>query len=179
MTESTRTTDPDPATDESTVSRVTAGVTTPLRVTGFFATVIGAALMGVGALLQWLTVDLHSPGDVTGVLNNHYKGIDTRNGKMALAAAAVLLVGVMILRVVRSGSARKVVAIAMIAAAVGGLAYTVAFLVDAGQRYLGNPGYTAKLGIGVLITLAGAVVGLLGAILDLAWAVSPQPASTH
>lgn len=179
MTESTSTTDPDTTTDGSAASGISTGTTTPLRVTGFFATVVGAALMGAGALMQWLTVDLHSPGDVTGVLNNHYKGIDTRNGKMALAAAAALLVGVMILRVVRSGSARRIVAIVMIAGAVGGLAYAGAFLVDAGQRYVVTPGYTAKLGIGVLITLAGAVVGLLGAILDLAWAVSPQPEPTQ
>ena len=175
MTESTRLTDPDLDADERLARPEPP--TAPLRVAGFLSTAIGGAMMGIGSLMLWVTI--HDPHDVKGVLDLVYKGIDTRNGKMALAAAAVLLVGVMILRVVRSGSARKVVAIAMIAAAVGGLAYTVAFLVDAGQRYLGNPGYTAKLGIGVLITLAGAVVGLLGAILDLAWAVSPQPASTH
>lgn len=148
--------------------------TAPLRVGGFLATVLGAALMGGGSLTQWVVVDLHSPGDVEGILNNRFKGIDIRNGKVAIGAAAVLLVGLMVLRVSRSRTTQEMVATLMILAAVAGGAFTIAFLVDGGHRFIATPGYTATLGAGVLMTLAGAVVGLLGAILDLAWSVAPH-----
>ena len=62
----------------------------------------------------------------------------------------------------------------MVLAAVIGVAFSVSFLADGGHRFFMQPTDTGTLGIGVLITLAGAVVALLGAILDLAWSVAPH-----
>jgi hypothetical protein len=145
---------------------------TPLRVAGFLATVLGAAMMGGGALLHWVTV--HDPNDINGGLDLNFKGIDVRNGKMALGAAAVLLVGLVVLRAMRSRPAQEAAATVMILASLVGLLYAGAFLVDGGHRYFLLPSDIGTLGLGVLLTLAGAVVALLGAILDLAWSVSPH-----
>jgi FtsH-binding integral membrane protein len=144
----------------------------PLRVAGFLATVIGAALMGGGSVMQWASI--HDPNAANHVLDLVYKGTDVRNGKVALGAAAVLLVGVMVLRGMRSRSSQEAVAVVMVIAAVMAVAFSGAFLVDAGHRYFIQPTDVGTLGAGVLITLAGAVVGLLGGILDLAWAVAPH-----
>jgi hypothetical protein len=149
-----------------------AGPKAPLRAAGFLATVIGAVLMGVGSVMMWATI--HDPNDLNGGLDLVYKGIDTRNGKLTLLAAAVLLVGVVALRRLRSSTAQKALAAVMIVAAFAGLAFSGAFLVDGGHRYMIQPTDQAKLGIGVLIALAGSVVGVLGAILDLAWAAAPD-----
>jgi hypothetical protein len=173
MTESTGTADPDLETFERAPSPMPP--TAPLRVAGFLATAIGAAMMGAGSVMLWATI--HDPHDLNGGLDLVYKGIDVRNGKMTLAAAAVLLVGLMVLRVVRSRIARELVAIVMVVAAVAGLAFSGAFLVDGGHRFFVEPTDSAVLGVGVLVTLAGAVVGLLGAILDVGWSVSPQAGS--
>jgi hypothetical protein len=149
-----------------------AGPRAPLRAAGFLATVIGAALMGVGSAMLWATI--HDPNDLNGGLDLVYKGIDTRNGKITLLAAAVLLIGVLALRTMRSRAAQKALAVVMIVAAVLGLAFSGAFLVDGAHRFMIQATDIATLGIGVLIALAGAVVGLLGAILDLAWSVAPE-----
>jgi len=175
MTESTRLTDPDLDADERLARPEPP--TAPLRVAGFLSTAIGGAMMGIGSLMLWVTI--HDPHDVKGVLDLVYKGIDVRNGKMTLAAAAVLLIGLLVLRAARSRGTREIVAIVMVVAAVAGLAFSGAFLVDGGHRYFIQPTDAAKLGAGVLITLAGAVVGLLGAILDVAWSVSPQPGAAQ
>ena len=46
---------------------------------GFLATVIGAALMAGGSLMQWATI--HDPNAANKVLDLVYKGTDVRNGK--------------------------------------------------------------------------------------------------
>jgi hypothetical protein len=177
MTESTGTTDPDLDLDTGEPVARPVPPTAPLRVAGFLATAIGGAMMGIGSLMLWATI--HDPHDLNGGLDLVYKGIDVRNGKMTLAAAAVLLIGLMVLRVARSRGTREIVAVVMVVAAVAGLAFSGAFLVDGGHRFFIQATDTAKLGAGVLIALAGAVVGLLGAILDVAWSVSPQPGSVE
>jgi peptidoglycan/LPS O-acetylase OafA/YrhL len=163
---------PDPAVGTIDDAPAPPSEATPLRVAGFLATVLGAALMGGGAVTHWATI--HDPNDINRGLDLIYKGTDVRNGKIALGAAALLLVGLMVLRVLRSRRAQAVVAIVMVAAAVLGIAFSGAFLVDAGHRYFIQPTDIGTLGFGVLMTLAGAVVALLGAILDLAWSVSPH-----
>jgi hypothetical protein len=162
----------DPAAETIDDAPTPVSVTAPLRVAGFLATVLGAALMGGGSLMHWVTI--HDPSDVNGVLDPKFKGIDIRNGRLALGAAAVLLFGLMVLRVSRSRSTQETVAMVMVVAAVIGIAFSGAFLVDAGHRFITVPTETGVLGFGVLMTLAGAVVGLLGAILDLAWSVAPH-----
>ncbi len=152
--------------------RMPTGPKGPLRAAGFLATVIGAALMGIGSVMLWATI--HDPSDLNGGLDLVYKGIDTRNGKITLVAAVVLLIGVVVLRRMRSPAGQKALAVVMIVAAVAGLAYSGAFLVDGAHRYMIQPTDEAKLGVGVLVALAGAIVGLLGAILDLAWAAAPE-----
>lgn len=159
-------------TEATDVTTTRTGPKAPLRAAGFLATVIGAALMGIGSMMLWATI--HDPNDLNGGLDLVYKGIDTRNGKITLLAAVVLLVGVVVLRRLRSPAATKALAGVMILAAFAGLAYAGAFLVDGAHRYMIQPADEAKLGLGVLVALAGSVVGVLGAILDLAWAVAPE-----
>ena len=172
MIEPTDTADPTVEPTDEGPSPAAVSAATPLRVAGFLATVLGAAMMGGGSLLHWAT--LHDPNDIDGGLDLNFKGIDVRNGKMALEAAAVLLVGLVVLRAARSRPAQETVATLMILASLVGLAYAGAFLVDGGHRFFILPTDIGTMGIGVLLTLAGAVVALLGAILDLAWSVSPH-----
>jgi len=173
-TDTTHAGNPAVETSEGAPAPAPASEATPLRVAGFLSTVLGAALMGSGALMHWLSVDVHLPNDVTGVLNPQFKGIDTGNGKMALLAAAVLLIGLMALRVVRSFALQERLAVGMVVAAGLGIAFSGVFLVNGGHRLATAPTDSTALGIGVIVTLAGAVVGLVGAILDLAWSVAPH-----
>lgn len=172
MTEPTDTADP--AVDAVDGEPVPLSPTAPLRVAGFLATVLGAALMGGGATMHWVTVNYALAGQGHEILNPQYKGTDISNGKVVLVAAAALLLGFMALRALRSRHAQGAVAGLMVIAAVIGVAFSVSFLADGGHRLLVQPTDTATLGVGVLITLAGAVVALLGAILDLVWSVAPH-----
>jgi hypothetical protein len=167
-----------------------------LRVAGFLTTVGGAAVLGVGCVLLWVSV--HLAGDDSGVLDQTYLGIDLWQGKVAIGCAVILLIGVLILRIRRSAGGGKTLAGLMIAA--GLIAFAVsaeaAFtqpadletdsvdaMVGSAAAALGLPANQARsqvealvdLGVsssaefGVFVTMAGAILASIGAVLGLAW----------
>jgi hypothetical protein len=82
-----------------------------LRLAGFLATVTGATLAGVGALLDWVTVGF--PGDLQGALDVDTKGTDVWEGKVVLAVAVGCLIAMLLMRVFASPSVRYAIAVAI------------------------------------------------------------------
>jgi hypothetical protein len=144
----------------------------PLRLAGFLGTAIGAAMLGIASVMTWVTVSLQSaPQAQPGV----YKGLDLAQGKICLAMALVLLVGLMALRGARSRKTEKIIATVMIVAALLGLAFAGSAILSGFSSLKTAPGDTVHRGAGMFIAAAGGVIATLGAILDLAWAVAPAP----
>jgi hypothetical protein len=144
----------------------------PLRLSGFLGTALGALLLGIGSILVWVTV--HDVRDANGVLDRIYKGLDLTEGKVALVVAFVLLVGLMALRGARSRGSERTIATAMIVAAIVGTAFAGSALFSSFSGLAGAPQDQIHRGIGVIVATAGGVVAFLGTVLDLAWAVAPD-----
>lgn len=160
-----------PPTDEHAEPVTSIAAPSPLRLAGFLATALGALGLGAGAVLLWVSVPV--PEGIGGNVEVAYKGLDIGGGKIAMFTALVLLVGLMALRGARSRTAEKVIAIVMIVAAVAGTLAAFYVLIFANSRY-GLPDQpSVTRGVGVFVSAAGGVVAILGALLDLAWAVAP------
>jgi hypothetical protein len=126
---------------------------------------VGAALLVVGALLPW--------GEATSKTASFSSdGIDG-NGAITLIAAIVLVLVVLVVQ--RPTTAGWLVIVtAAVAGAIGvrdavDLSDKAARLVDQGP-----PGVSANVGIGVWVTIAGAVIALVGGIMALT--MSPRGA---
>jgi hypothetical protein len=159
-----------------------------LRLIQFAFTALGGLLMGVGALLTWAEVSLGP--DVDGV---DTKGVDTVEGKVVLGVAVLVLLSIPVLRMASSSGARRaVVAFVLLASlAAGALA---AWDIVAKDDRLGLPVLEEKqrevadatglplpgieqlqaltfveLRPGIYVALGGAVLGLIGGALGLAW----------
>ena len=165
-----------------------------LRSAAFLCTVIAGLLVGLGALLTWVTFGLNDPNAAT--LDQVYKGIDLTEGLVALGCAIVLLVGSMVLRrLARPG--RTAVAVLMIIAGVVAVGSAGATILTSGSSLenqfvdeviASTPGtrrgalpngpirqqledmVDTTLGAGVWLTLAGGVLGFVGGTLSLAYA---------
>jgi hypothetical protein len=180
-----------PAAD--TTGDAVGGSSSSLRGAAFLCTVIAGLLVGLGALLTWVTFGLHDPN--AGALDQVYKGIDLTEGLIALGCAAVLLVGTMVFRgLARPG--RTAVAVLMIVAGIVAAGSAGATILTAGTRLetqfvdeLGtaSPGkgpssvddatrqqledmVETSLGAGIWLTLAGGFLGFVGGTLSLAYA---------
>jgi hypothetical protein len=146
----------------------------PLRLAGFLGTALGAAMLGIGSVLTWATI--HTPGGPAGI-SGVYKGLDLTQGKACLAAAVVLLVGLMALRGARSRRAEKIIATVMIVAALVGLTFAGAAILSSFPELKTATNDQLQRGLGMFLAAAGGVVATLGAVLDLAWAVAPSEGS--
>jgi len=143
----------------------------PLRLAGFLATAMGAAMLGIASVFTWITI--HDPRDANGVTDRVYKGLDLTEGKVALIAALVLLVGLMALRGAESRTAQKVIAVVMIIAAAAGLIAAVMAMVSSFPDLTNDAQEQVQRSLGVFLAAAGGVVALLGGVLDLMWAAAP------
>jgi hypothetical protein len=171
---------------------------TPLRLWGFLLTAIGGALAGLGALLDWATVGF--PGDTRGNLDLPVKGIDIWEGKVALLAALLALIGTAAIRLMRGIRGRRSVTatIVVLGALTAALALSVMLRpeVRLGEdnrvdeiaanlaAQLGEDQEQVRaelarqfgdqlrvdLGAGVWIAAAGGVLLAVGGSLSLAWA---------
>jgi hypothetical protein len=182
-------TDADLTADDDTGS----GGSGTLRSAAFLCTVIAGLLVGLGALLTWVTFGLNDPN--AAVLDQVYKGVDLTEGLVALGCAIVLLVGTMVFRgLARPG--RTVVAVLMIVAGVVAVGAAGATILTAGTRLetqfvdelvAASPGrgpssvddatrqqledmVETSLGAGIWLTLAGGFLGFIGGTLSLAYA---------
>jgi hypothetical protein len=173
-----------------------AAASSRLRLGGFALTVLGAALLGFACTRPWVTVGLE--GDEGGVLSQRFPGLDLWQGKVALACAVVLLVGVLLIRSRRSPRSGRTVAVVMIVAGVVAIGVTafvavggpsmlkdeaVDGMVDAAAAAAGishaaaaaqvdalvDVGVDSSAQTGVFVAIAGAVIATIGAVLGLAW----------
>jgi Tryptophan-associated transmembrane protein (Trp_oprn_chp) len=164
--------------------------TSSLRTVGFLLLVLGALLLGIGTVLTWVTLRLAAPG--LGALDQAYPGVDLWQGKVALACAMILLIGVLALRAGSTDRGRRIVAVVMVVAGFVALGVTGAALLGEATRLedravqdmaatagIGEDqvhqaadalGLESTNGAGVYLSLAGAVTAAAAAILGLAWA---------
>ena len=159
-----------------------------LRLTQFAFTALGGLLMGVGALLTWATVSLGPK--IEGV---ETKGIDTTEGKIVLGLAVLVLISIPVLRTASSsGTRRALVAFVLLASLAAGA--LTAWDIAAKDDRLGLPALDEKqrevaeasglplpgikqlqaltfvdLKPGIYVALGGAVLGVIGGALGLAW----------
>src|SRR3989337_1721714 len=77
-----------------------------LRLAGFLTLAAGGAMLGIGAIRTWGSVGLSAEVAPTGAVAGAIPGIDVGEGKLALAAAAVVLIGILALRLTRSAATR-------------------------------------------------------------------------
>ena len=143
----------------------------PLRLAGFLATIIGAAMLGLGAVMTWL--DVPPPAGVSGNIGLNYVGLDLVGGRLAVLAAIVLLVGLMALRGARTRRGQKTVAVVMVLGALAGLAGAWYVLLRASSYALPDGPVVTK-SAGLYLAAVGGVIAVVGALLDLAWAVAPS-----
>jgi hypothetical protein len=181
--------------DDPTDDDTLGGGSGSLRSAAFLCTVIAGLLVGLGALLTWVTFGLNDPN--AAILDQVYKGIDLTEGLVALGCAVVLLVGTMVFRgLARPG--RTVVAVLMIVAGIVAVGSAGATILTAGTRLESQfvddlmattPGtrqgalpsepirqqledmVETTLGAGIWLTLAGGFLGFIGGTLSLAYAV--------
>jgi hypothetical protein len=159
-----------------------------LRLTQFAFTALGGLLMGVGALLTWATVSLGPK--IEGV---ETKGIDTTEGKIVLGLAVLVLLSIPVLRMASSSGARRALVAFVLLASLAAGALT-AWDIAAKDDRLGLPALDEKqrevaeasglplpgikqlraltfvdLKPGIYVALGGAVLGVIGGALGLAW----------
>jgi Tryptophan-associated transmembrane protein (Trp_oprn_chp) len=169
---------------------------TPLRFFGFVFTALGGLLIAGGALQTWATVSLVN--DTEGVLDTAITGVDRAEGVAALTMGVVMLVGVVVLRLLTSTPARRLVSLVITVCAVASLAIGILDLAatrdrfddDGGQAMIetvsrernipidevrrryeeaGSSVIDVTAGIGLWVLVAGGALGLVGGLLDLAW----------
>jgi hypothetical protein len=167
---------------------------TALRLWGFVLLAVGALVAGYASVLTWVTVGLRQQPQVSPEI----PGLDTIDGKIVLAAAVVMLVGVIATRMV-SPAARKAVALVVLVAAIVVIVVAGAFLVRAPDRFeavdsdvlvekiaevTDQPADTVRremeqvvaqlggftdVGPGPWVALGGGILAAVGGILLVAW----------
>jgi hypothetical protein len=123
-------------------------------------TLVGAALIIVGVLLPWVTISF-------GGLSENVSGLDTDDGKIALGIGAVVALFGLIMLVKPT---RGVLLGAGIVALILGVAqaiFSVIDLSDISDAAGGVEGLEASAGIGLYLTLGGAVVALVGGLMGI------------
>jgi hypothetical protein len=168
-----------------------------LRLAGFLCAALGGLLAGVGSLQVWVTLGIEDSDN----LDSPIRGVDVVDGRVTLACAVVLLAGVVASRAWRSASGRTIAAAAMLVAGLVCVAVPAGFLISYDGRFdpvtsgelagslaedLGVSieeataqleeaadalGAFTDLGVGVFVVLGGGLVGSLGGLLTLVWAV--------
>jgi hypothetical protein len=155
------TTSAEPSPDDVDDAADSAAATTapPRPIAAWVVVFVGAVLLVVGALLPW--------GEATSPTASFSSdGIDG-NGAITLIAAVVLVIVFLVVQRA-STAAWLVIATAVVAGAIG--VRDASDLSDKASRLVdqGPPGVTAEVGVGVWVTIAGAVIALVGGIMALA-----------
>ena len=163
----------------------------PLRLAGFLTSVLGGALVCIGALLPWVRTGLEGLPDE---FSPSYYGIDLPDGLVVLALGVVMLVCLGVTRVSSGGRSARVAAGALLAASFLTIAIAGASLATAPARFEGDAvdDVLAELGAegtatgaqraqveqlmdvrlapGPFVALGGGMLGVLGGVLVLSWA---------
>jgi hypothetical protein len=156
-------------------------------------------MIGIGALMTWGSVAFPEEVDPAGSATAAIPGVDLWEGMLVLAASVLVLVGILALRMVRSGRVRRVIAVAIIAVGLAATALAASVAIGAEDRLVQTEGldtYARALSEqldlpyeqvradieelfredlvvstapGVWIAAAGGIVLCAGGILSLAW----------
>ena len=171
-----------------------------LRLAGFLTLTAGGALIGIGAILTWGSVGLSADIDPTRAIAGAIPGIDVWEGKLALAAAAVVLIGMLALRLTRNAATRRLIAVVITVVGFGAAALALTVGLRAEDRFVQTEGLDAyaralsedldlpfdqvrsdiedvffeellvETGSGLWLVVAGGTLAGIGGILSLAWA---------
>jgi hypothetical protein len=171
---------------------------TPLRLWGFTVTAAGALVAGIGSLLDWAVLGF--PNDPSGSLDVPVKGVDLWEGMVVLAAAILALILTALVRLVRGTDARRALAFGVVTLGALAMALALSVAMRADARFAGDEGLDqvvaalsprldlppdvvraqlqeeiarnleVELGPGVWLTIAGALLVVVGGSLTLAWA---------
>jgi tryptophan-associated transmembrane protein len=174
--------------------RLDASRPSNLRLAGFAFTAVGALLLGVASRLTWVTLGSSALPPETS-----YLGTELGAGKIALAAAIMLLVLIVVVRTVE-GRWRTILSIVMILIAAVAAAFAAWFALSAADHYsptnndaminalaaalhrtpdqiradmttlIDQAGGYTHLGPGVWVAIVGGVVAIVGSVLTLRWA---------
>jgi hypothetical protein len=173
---------------------------TSIRLWGFVLTVGGGALMAVGSLLTWTSVDYRGISSAT-------VGVDLKPGVVCLALGVLAILALLALRVVHSIPLRRAISVGVVAAGLIAIALGIRevaikdHLLFSGLRDFANAFHaqnglpakdlaarikadlqksgSVKVGIGLWLAIAGGVITLVGGVLDLMWVRSRAQAHAH
>jgi hypothetical protein len=167
------------------------------RAIGFVVVAAGALLLGLGALLEWVTLSFPDEIDPRGVSETSVPGVDIWEGKVVLGAALAILGLLVATRTVRSGGVGIAAAITAIALIAAGTAVNVTILAE--TRFIERDGLDAfaqalsedlgvpvsdvrvaleqqvrdalevQRGIGLWLSAAGGLVAAAGGVLTFRW----------
>lgn len=169
---------------------INASKPTPLRLWGFLLTVGGGVLVAFGSLQVWVTATVNGQANP---ISPTWPGIDLPEGLVAIGCGVVLILGILVLRGVKRKT-KRVVATVLIVAGVIAFAVAGVVAVTATSRFadvhtaaeqaaksfhiplaqaLAKMGgqLTVSVGLGVLMTVVGGIVGAIGGVLSLALVV--------
>ena len=166
----------------------------PLRLWGFLLTVLGGAMMAFGSIGDWAAVSFG--GSTENAVPT--KGIDLWQGKVTLLIGALIIVGILALRLVRPERRNQIAWGIVVLGAVGfGVALWCMIALDsvvhdtgidslidlAGSQLgltpaearsqvlaaLGTSGIEVQAQLSLWLTLIGALLAIAGGFVDLAW----------
>jgi hypothetical protein len=167
------------------------------RAIAFLVAAAGALLLGVGALLEWVTLSFPGEIDPEGLTATPVPGVDIWEGKVVLGSAVAILGLLVATRVVRSGGGGIAIAITAIALVAAGVAVTATILAD--TRFIAGDGLDAfaaalsedlgvpvqeirdvlereasrvlevERGIGLWLSTAGGLLAAAGGVLTFGW----------
>ncbi|HYG71828.1 MAG TPA: hypothetical protein VEC15_06010 [Actinomycetota bacterium] len=109
-----------------------------LRFVGFLAIVVGAGAIGLAATRRWVTIGF--AGDTEGAADVPLNGTDLWEGKAVLLAAAVALTLMLVIRIARSSTTRRVLAIGLIVIGLASAALVTIVALGAEDRFAGDEG---------------------------------------
>jgi hypothetical protein len=109
-----------------------------LRVAGFVAIVLGAGAIGLASTRRWVTIGF--VGDTEGAADVPVNGTDLWEGKAVLLAAAVALTLMLVIRIARSSTSRRILAIGLIVIGLACAALVTIVALGAEDRFAGDEG---------------------------------------
>jgi hypothetical protein len=171
-----------------------------LRLAGFLTLAAGGAMLGIGATRTWGSVGLSAEIDPTRAITAAIPGVDVWEGKLALAAAVVVLIGMLALRLTRNPATRQSIAVTITIVGFGAAALALTAALDAPDRFVQTEGLDAYARVlseelalpfdqvradiedvfledllvetdaGIWLVVAGGTLAGIGGILSIAWA---------
>lgn len=168
-----------------------------LRLLGFLAIGVGALLVGVGSVREWVQVGLKS--DVRGAIDVPVNGTDEWQGKALIIGAVIALALMLVMRLATSAATRRVLAAAVMAIGIAAAATGLLFVAGVEDRYARTDGIDVlaqeiaretgdavdvvkdallvalrgelrvDVGAAIWLVVAGGIVLAIGGALSLAW----------